>query len=38
MVQNTKGLLYHSIVLPLHFPISFYITQHPYWLQNIFYN
>ena len=31
MVQNTKALSYRSTVM-------FYITQHAYWLQNIFYN
>ena len=29
-VQNTKALLYRSTIM-------FYITQHPYCLQNIFY-
>ena len=34
-VQNTKALSYHSTIT---FPYQFYITQHPDWLQNIFYN
>ena len=29
MVQNTKALLYHSIILPLHFPISFTLHNIP---------
>ena len=29
MVQNTKALLYHSIILPLCFPISFTLHNIP---------
>ena len=29
MVQNTKALSYHSIVLPLRFPISFTLHNIP---------
>ena len=34
MVQNTKALSYHSIILPLRFPISFTLhnTVHSYCL------
>ena len=31
MVQNTKALPYRSTIM-------FYITQHPFGLENIFYN
>ena len=35
MVQNTKALLYHSTIT---FLIGSTFLQHPYWLQNVFYN